>query len=100
MPWVVCGWLTDKYATPLKVFRLGVLFSVIFSVPLYFILNSKSIEFMMATQFIITLNASMILCNLAAVLFDVSRGHTTTLGMGYNRYLSLFGCLTPLIIVF
>ncbi|EPZ8122520.1 MFS transporter [Yersinia enterocolitica] len=97
---VVCGWLTDKYATPSKVFRLGVIFLVIFSVPLYFILNSKTIEFMMAAQFIITLNASMILCNLAAVLFDVSRGHTTTLGMGYNLSLSLFGGLTPLIISF
>ncbi len=97
---IVCGWLTDKYSTPLKVFRLGVILLSIMSVPLYFILNSKTIEFMMAAQLIITLNGAMILCNLAAVLFDVSRGHTTTLGMGYNLSLSLFGGLTPLIIGF
>lgn len=97
---VVCGWLTDKYATPSKVFRLGVIFLIIFSVPLYFILNIKTIEFIMAAQFIITLNASMILCNLAAVLFNISKGHTTTLGMGYNISLSIFGGLTPLIISF
>ncbi|MGE4715482.1 MFS transporter [Yersinia enterocolitica] len=97
---VVCGWLTDKYATPSKRFRYGVIFLIIFSVPLYFILNSKNSVFMMAAQFIITLNASMILCNMAAVLFDVSRGYTTTLGMGYNLSLSLFGGLTPLIISF
>ncbi|WP_145517398.1 MFS transporter [Yersinia mollaretii] len=94
----ICGWLTDKYATPSKVFNLGVTLLVILSVPLYFILNSKTMELILLAQFIITLNAAMILCNLAAVLFDASRGHTTTLGMGYNISLSLFGGLTPLVI--
>ncbi|HEN3577882.1 TPA: MFS transporter [Yersinia enterocolitica] len=97
---LVCGWLTDRFTTPSKVFRLGVIFLIIFSVPLYFILNSKTVELMIVAQFIITLNASMILCNLASVLFDFSGGHTTTLGMGYNLSLSFFGGLTPLIISF
>ncbi|WP_174847162.1 MFS transporter [Yersinia artesiana] len=95
---LVCGWLTDKYSSSIRVFNAGIVGLIIFSVPFYFALRSDVIELVLLTQFFITINTAMISCNISSVLADVADGQTTTLSMGYNMSSTLMGGLTPLII--
>ncbi|AWK13562.1 MFS transporter [Candidatus Fukatsuia symbiotica] len=92
------GWLTDKYSTPQKIFRLGIYALLIAAAPLYLLLASKSVVLVIIAQLALTLIAALILSNLAAVLFEKSANKTAILGLGYNAALSVFGGLSPLII--
>ncbi|MEI8631725.1 hypothetical protein P4S72_05705 [Vibrio sp. PP-XX7] len=48
----------------------------------------------------ISLISALILANLATMLFQEAKGNTTSLGLGYNIALSIFGGLSPLIVQF
>ena len=91
-------WLTDKYSSAEKVFKSASAALVIFSVPLYFLLSSEQTGLVITAQLILTINASCISCTLASVIAGISRGHTTTLSLGYNLASTLIGGFTPLII--
>ncbi|ROJ30012.1 MFS transporter [Morganella morganii] len=95
---LTCGWLTDKYSSAEKVFKCASAALVIFSVPLYFLLSSEQTAMVITAQLILTINASCISCTLASVIAGISRGHTTTLSLGYNLASTLIGGFTPLII--
>ncbi|CNK64997.1 MFS transporter [Yersinia aleksiciae] len=95
---LICGWLTDKYSSSIKVLNAGIWGMILFSVPLYYVMRSNMIELILLTQLIITIITAMISGTAASVLADVAEGHTTTLSMGYNIASTLAGGLTPLII--
>ncbi|WP_145560126.1 MFS transporter [Yersinia mollaretii] len=95
---LICGWLTDKYSSPAKVFNAGVIGLILFSVPLYYVMRSNVMELILLAQLIITINTAMISSTGPAVLANVADGQTTTLSVGYNIASTLAGGLTPLII--
>ncbi|MGO2336181.1 MFS transporter [Providencia sp.] len=93
-----CGWWTDKYSSSIKVFKAGVMGMILFSAPLYFVLNSDILFFILLSQLLMTIYSSMILCNLSAVLADYSNGQVTILGIGYNCSAAFLGGITPLMV--
>lgn len=95
---LICGWLTDKYSSPAKVFNAGVIGLILFSVPLYYVMRSNVVELILLAQLIITINTAMISSTAASVLAGVADGQTTTLSVGYNIASTVAGGLTPLII--
>ncbi|WP_145520736.1 MFS transporter [Yersinia mollaretii] len=95
---LICGWLTDKYSSPAKVFNAGVIGLILFSVPLYYVMRSNVVELILLAQLIITINTAMISSTGVSVLAGVADGQTTTLSVGYNIASTLAGGLTPLII--
>lgn len=95
---LICGWLTDKYSSAERVFKISAGCLVILSVPIYFLLSSEHTALVITAQLILTINASCISCTLASVIAGISRGHTTTLSLGYNLASTLIGGFTPLII--
>lgn len=58
---LIFGWLADKYNIVEKVFNLGVISMVFFSIPAYAMINTQSIELIILAQFIINIYAAMIL---------------------------------------
>lgn len=88
---LICGWLTDKYSSSIKVLNAGIWGMILFSVPLYYVMRSNMIELILLTQLIITIITAMISGTAASVLADVAEGHTTTLSMGYNIASTLAG---------
>ncbi|OBU11834.1 MFS transporter [Morganella psychrotolerans] len=94
----ICSWLTDKYSSAERVFKIGVSGVVLLSIPLYFLLSSQSVWLVILAQLILTMNASMLSCTLSSVSACIVRGHTTTLSVGYNVSSTVIGGLTPLII--
>lgn len=95
---LICGWLTDKYSSAERIFKISAGCLVILSVPIYFLLSSEQTGLVITAQLILTINASCISCTLASVIAGISRGHTTTLSLGYNLASTLIGGFTPLII--
>lgn len=95
---LICGWLTDKYSSPQKIFRLGVFGMVLLSIPLYFAMSSGIMILVSIAQLIIIINGAMILCNLSAILFSISGGQTVVLAVGYNLATTFIGGITPLVI--
>ena len=95
---VVVSFATDKMSTPLNSFKAGVLGIIVFGVPLFWVLDTKVVEYILIAQIIYTVMAAMVLGNLAAVLFQSSKNQLVPLGVGYNFALSIFGGLTPLVI--
>lgn len=95
---LICGWLTDKYSSPQKIFRLGVFGMVLLSIPSYFAMSSGIMILVSIAQLIIIINGAMILCNLSAILFSISGGQTVVLAVGYNLATTFIGGITPLVI--
>lgn len=95
---LICGWLTDRYSSSAKVFNAGVIGLILFSIPLFYIMRSNTVEWVVIAQLAITINTAMILSTGASVLADIANGETTALSMGYNMSSTLAGGLTPLII--
>lgn len=94
---LIVGFLTDKYSNTRRVFRTGIFSLIIFEIPLYILLGSQNLIYVILAQSILTSIAAMILSNLAAILAEETLGQTAQLGLGYNIALSIFGGLTPLI---
>ena len=96
---ILSGLATDKFSTPRKGFKLGLVLSLVFQVPLYYVIVKTDSTVLLWLSFaIITLISSLILSNLAGVLFSVSEGSTVDLGLGYNISSATFGGLSPLIV--
>lgn len=95
---VICSWLTDKYSKPERVFNMGVMGLVIFSIPIYYAMNNGGFETILVSQFFMTIYISMIWCNVADQLVRASGGEVTILGVGFNLTATLVGGMTPLII--
>ncbi len=95
---VLVSFATDKLSTPTISFKVGVLGIIVCAIPLYWVLDTKVIEYILIAQVLYTIMAAMVLGNLAAVLFHSSKNQLVPLGVGYNVALSIFGGLTPLII--
>ncbi|ENR5390527.1 TPA: MFS transporter [Providencia rettgeri] len=95
---MICGWLTDKYGSAKFVFDIGVIGMVLFSAPLYFLLQIDNLLLVFFAQVVMSAYSAMILCNLSAVLMDKSDGQATILGIGYNSAAASIGGITPLIV--
>ncbi|MEQ4691078.1 MFS transporter [Providencia manganoxydans] len=95
---LLCGWLTDKYSSPEKVFNLGVSGMIILSVPLYIAISHHSVIFLILSQTIMTIYAAMILCNFSYMLSQVAQGKVATLAFGFNIAATVLGGITPLVI--
>jgi len=89
-----------RYTNPAKAMRAGVGALILGGMPLYAALNTHSVAVMAIAMGVLTLIAALILNNLAAVLFDEIRAYRqiTTLALGYNLALSIFGGLSPLLV--
>ena len=68
------------------------------AVPLFALLGSSEFIWQALAVLGISTLAAIILGNLAALLWQQSANQTTSLGIGYNIALSIFGGLTPLIV--
>lgn len=97
---IICSWLTDKYSSSVRVFNIGVICLVIFSVPIYYFMQSGVIEFIILSQLIMTIYIVMIWCNAADRIVSTAHGQATTLGIGFNFTAVVVGGTTPLIINF
>lgn len=95
---LICGWLTDKYSSPQKTFKLGVIGMVLLSIPLYFAMSSGVMILVSIAQLLIIINGAMILCNLSATLVPICGGQTVVLAVGYNLATTFVGGVTPLVI--
>ncbi|WNJ96848.1 MFS transporter [Vibrio ruber] len=99
---LLVGWITDKYlSSPKKSFSGGLLAGLVVSYPAYYLLIHGHDGWQQWIAFItISLISALILANLATVLFSIARNNTTSLGLGYNVALSVFGGMSPLIVSF
>ncbi|UBX49188.1 MFS transporter [Providencia alcalifaciens] len=97
---LIFGWLADKYNAVEKVFNLGVIFMVFFSIPAYVMINTQSIELIILSQFIINIYAAMILATTPFILFKAAKGKIVTLALGFNFAAMLFGGFSPLVITY
>nr|AJO67547.1 MFS transporter [Aeromonas sp. T61] len=95
---VICGWLTDKYSSAKSIFNMGVIGMVLFSIPLYFLLQIDNLLLVFLVQVVMSAYSAMILCNLSAVLMEKSNGQATILGIGYNSSAAVIGGVTPLVV--
>jgi MFS transporter, MHS family, proline/betaine transporter len=99
---LLVGWFTDKYIrSPRKSFSGGLMASLFLSYPAYALLIHSEQSWPQWGAFLmISLISALILANLATMLFRLSRNNTTSLGLGYNVALSIFGGMSPLIVSF
>ncbi len=88
----------DKRSSPTKAFKIGALLMLFSAVPLFALLGSNQFVWQALAVLGISSLAAIILGNLAALLWKQSDNQTTSLGIGYNIALSIFGGLTPLIV--
>lgn len=96
---LLVGVLTDKLSFPRQSFKFGLLCGLVALYPSYYLLSTHSNILMQWFALgCISIISALILSNLAAVLFDASEGNTTSLALGYNVALSIFGGLSPLIV--
>ncbi|MDC5821227.1 MFS transporter [Vibrio europaeus] len=90
--------LVDKRSSPTKAFKIGALLMLFSAVPLFALLGSNQFVWQALAVLGISSLAAIILGNLAALLWQQSDNQTTSLGIGYNIALSIFGGLTPLLV--
>ncbi|WP_425665968.1 MFS transporter [Vibrio tubiashii] len=88
----------DKRYSPTKAFKTGALLMLFSAVPLFALLGSNQFVWQALAVLGISSLSAIILGNLAALLWQQSDNQTTSLGIGYNIALSIFGGLTPLIV--
>ncbi|CAM2963587.1 MFS transporter [Vibrio neptunius] len=94
----VLSFIVDKASSPQQGFKIGALFMLFAAVPLFALLGSSIFIWQALAVLGISTLAAIILGNLAALLWQQSANQTTSLGIGYNIALSIFGGLTPLIV--
>lgn len=95
---VLCSYLTDKINSPIKIFNLGIIALATLSIPIYYVMSVGGLFLIILSQIIMVFYVAMIWCNSAVVLFQFSGGKVSTLGVGFNLTVVIFGGLTPLII--
>lgn len=93
---IIIGWWTDKYSSPEKIFNVGVWGGVLFSIPLYYLLEGTNITFVFIAQLLLILFSSLILSATSSVLFSGSLGNVVVLALGNNIAQTCIGGLTPL----
>ncbi|MER5130247.1 MFS transporter [Serratia marcescens] len=92
------GQFVDRFTNSIRSFNFGIGCLFLFGIPLYYLSNSESFAILILSILGISVISAMILSNLAAALKEKSEGDDTSLGLGYNMALSLFGGLTPIIV--
>lgn len=92
------GLFVDRFTNPIRSFDFGIGCLFLFGIPLYYLSNSESFTVLILSILGISVVSAMILSNLVAALKEKSEGDDTSLGLGYNMALSLFGGLTPIIV--
>jgi MHS family proline/betaine transporter-like MFS transporter len=100
---ILCiGWLTDKWGSPKQSLTWGASVGLFVLYPAYYLLSQHGYpaEIQWGALFVISLISALILANLATMLFQEAQGNTTSLGLGYNIALSIFGGMSPLIVQF
>ncbi|MBU2898207.1 MFS transporter [Vibrio hepatarius] len=95
---LVFSFVVDKRSSPQQAFKVGALLMLFLAVPLFALLGSSEFIWQVLSVLGISTLAAIILGNLASLLWQQSANQTTSLGIGYNIALSIFGGLTPLIV--
>lgn len=95
---IAVGIIVDRISSPTKAFNYGAILLLLLGAPLYALMDSTSLVIVILSAVITSIIAAMILSNLASILRDKSKGQDTSLGLGYNLALSIFGGLTPIVI--
>ncbi|MDE1465524.1 MFS transporter [Spartinivicinus poritis] len=97
---LIAGWLIDKYSNAEKAMTAGIYSLILFSAPLYMLLDSSNIIVLGMAKLCILGISAIILAPTCAVIFEqtAAKNRTTSLALGYNLALSIFGGLTPLAI--
>ncbi|MBU2706015.1 MFS transporter [Zooshikella marina] len=97
---LVVGYAVDKHWSTQKAMTMGIYGLIVFSPVLYMMLDSTDISMLILAQSCILIISALILSPTCAVLFNqtTALNRTTSLALGYNIALSIFGGLTPLVI--
>lgn len=94
----ICAWLTDKYSSAEKIYRVGVIGTILCSIPLYFVMTSQVIELVFFALLTMMVFATMVLCNWAYMMAEKANDQATELGIGYNVSSTIIGGATPLVV--
>ncbi|WP_163836965.1 MFS transporter [Spartinivicinus ruber] len=97
---LLAGWLIDRYSTAEKAMTAGIYSLILFSAPLYMLLDSTNLVILVMAKLCILGISAIILAPTCAVIFEqtTAANRTTSIALGYNVALSIFGGLTPLAI--
>lgn len=95
---ITSGLFVDRFTNPIRTFNFGIGCLFLFGIPLHYLSNSENLKILTLSILGLSVISAMILSNLAAVLKEKSEGDDTSLGLGYNIALSIFGGLTPIIV--
>jgi len=97
---VFVGWLFDRYSSSKKAMDLGVYCLIILSAPLYAILDTGNVVYLVIANTGLLFISALILAPTCAVIFSQVKGthKAVSLGVGFNSALSIFGGITPLVI--
>ena len=90
--------IVDRGFNPRKALKFGTTLLLFAAIPLFLLLESSSFVYQALAVVAISAIIALILGNMCAVLSDQCPNQTTSLGIGYNSALSIFGGLTPLIV--
>ena len=90
--------IVDRSFNPRKALKFGTTLLLFAAIPLFLLLESSSFVYQVLAVVAISALIALILGNMCAVLSDQCPHQTTSLGIGYNSALSIFGGLTPLIV--
>lgn len=94
----IFSFVVDKHFSTQKAFKFGAIAMLFLAIPLFALLGSNQFFWQVFAVLGISTLSAIILGNTVAVLWQHSDNHITSLGIGYNIALSIFGGLTPLIV--
>lgn len=94
----IFSFIVDRGFNPHKALKFGTTLLLFAAVPLFLLLESSFFIYQAFAVIAISALIALILGNMCAVLWDQCPNQTTSLSIGYNTALSIFGGLTPLIV--
>ncbi|WP_341659943.1 MFS transporter [Vibrio sp.] len=94
----IFSFVVDKYFSTKQALKFGAIAMLFSAIPLFALLGSEQFILQGCAVLGISTLSAVILGNTVAVLWQYSENHITSLGVGYNIALSIFGGLTPLIV--
>ncbi|MDN3608720.1 MFS transporter [Vibrio ostreicida] len=95
---LVTSFVVDKRSSPQQAFKVGAVLMLIAAIPLFTLLGSEVFIWQALAVLGVSALGAIILGNLAALLWQQAVNQTSSMGVGYNIALSIFGGLTPLIV--
>ena len=94
----IFSFFVDKHFSTQQAFKFGAIVMLFAAIPLFILLGADQFIWQVCAVLGISALSAIILGNTVAVLWQYSDNHITSLGVGYNIALSIFGGLTPLIV--